>query len=118
MSLASRLRFEPIRLRTLIKVDVQLFLQIFEICLLKSNLKLIVIPRSLTSSLQFILLPLRSNTMFCLWVLLPIAIAWNLSGLACILKANHDIRDLLSSSRDSITVSSVLSDFESVLSSA
>jgi hypothetical protein len=29
VSLASRLRFEPIRLRTLIKVDVQLFLQIF-----------------------------------------------------------------------------------------
>jgi L-aminopeptidase/D-esterase-like protein len=44
--------------------------------------------------------------------LLPIAIAWNLSGLACILlKAKNAIRDLLSSSRDSITVSSVLSDF-------
>jgi hypothetical protein len=31
------------------------------------------------------LLPLRSNTIFCLWVVLPIAIAWNLSGLACTL---------------------------------
>ena len=78
-----------------------------------------VIPRSFTSWSQFILLPLRSNTMFCLCVLLSIAIAWNLSGLAYVLlKANHDIRDVLSSSRDSITVFSVLSDFESVLSSA
>jgi hypothetical protein len=47
--------------------------------------------------------------------LLPIAIAWNFSGFACILfDENHEISDLLSSSRDFVTVAKEVPDFERV----
>jgi hypothetical protein len=45
--------------------------------------------------------------------------AWNFSGLACILFAeNQLIRELLSSPKAEITFYKVLSDFDKVLSSA
>jgi hypothetical protein len=47
------------------------------------------------------LFPFKLKAIFCLCVLLPIAIAWNFSVFACILfDENHEISDLPSSSRD------------------
>ena len=51
-------------------------------------------------------------------MLLPITIAWNFAGFACILfDENHEISDLLSTSRDFVTVAKEVPDIETVLSS-
>jgi hypothetical protein len=58
------------------------------------------------------LFPFKLKVIFCLWVLLPIAIAWTFSVCACILlDENDDIGDF-------VIVAKEVSDFEGVLSSA
>ena len=84
-----------------------------------SSLKSIVTPSSFTSSSHFMLFPFKLKAIFCLCVLLPITIALQFSVFACILlDENDDIGDLLSYSRNFVTVVKKLSDFERVLSSA
>ena len=79
--------------------------------MLNSCLKFIVTPHS-TSFSHFMLFPFKLNVIFCLCVLLPIAIAWKFSGFSCILlDENDDIGDF-------VIVAKEVSDFEGVLSSA
>ena len=85
----------------------------FDIRVLKSTLKSIVTPSSFTSSSHYMLFPFKLKAIFCVCVLLPIAIAWNFSGFSCILfDENHEISDLLSSSRDFVTVAKEVTDLK------